>query len=250
RSDVTTLRRAAHVHDLGNVSVPDRVWSKSGALNPSEWARVHLHPYHSQRILTVSPVLRASGELAGLHHERIDGSGYHRALPAAALPLSGRLLAAAEAYQSMLEERSWRPALDRQAAAAAVRREVADNKLDRRAVEAVLVASGERSKPVRAPDHKLLSHEQAATGGKNLGSLASHIGSRLRRPRRSAESPRLDRLPADQHVPPRGPGGPGWAGASRHGLQQHRDDPDVGEAVARPLGGESRRPAADVRVSD
>jgi len=147
RSDVTTLRRAAHVHDLGNVSVPDRVWSKSGALNPSEWARVHLH---SQRILTVSPVLRASGELAGLHHERIDGSGYHRALPAAALPLSGRLLAAAEAYQSMLEERSWRPALDRQAAAAAVRREVADNKLDRRAVEAVLVASGERSKPGRA----------------------------------------------------------------------------------------------------
>ena len=149
-SEANTLRRAAHVHDLGNVSVPDLVWNKRGRLNPSEWARVHLHTYHTQRILTVSPALRPSGEMAGLHHERIDGSGYHRGLPASALPLGARLLGAAEVYQSMTEARAWRPGLEPGAAAAELRREVSAGKLDRRAADAVLAAAGHRSRSGRA----------------------------------------------------------------------------------------------------
>jgi len=148
--EVTTLRRGAQVHDLGNVSVPDLVWTKRGPLNPSERSRVQLHAYHTQRILTVSSALRASGEAAGLHHERIDGSGYHRGLPAAALPPGARLLAAAEAYQSMIEVRAWRPAFGPGQAAGELRREVADGKLDRRAVDAVLVAAGHHSRPGRS----------------------------------------------------------------------------------------------------
>ncbi|MGH7877310.1 MAG: HD domain-containing phosphohydrolase [Candidatus Dormibacteraceae bacterium] len=148
--EITNLRRAAQVHDLGNVSVPDRIWSKPGSLNRAEWDRVHLHTYHTQRILTVSPALRASGELAGLHHERIDGLGYHRGLPAPALPLGGRLLAAAEVFQSMVETRSWRPALDRAAAAVELRRDAQAGKLDPRAANAVLTASGQRSKQGRS----------------------------------------------------------------------------------------------------
>jgi HD-GYP domain-containing protein (c-di-GMP phosphodiesterase class II) len=150
QAEVTTLRRAAHVHDLGNVSVPDLVWTKRGPLNPSELARVRLHAYHTQRILTVSPALRASGEIAGVHHERIDGSGYHRSLPASALSPSARILGAAEVYQSISEERAWRPGLEPGSAAAEVRREVSSGKLDRRAAEAVLAAAGHRSKPGRA----------------------------------------------------------------------------------------------------
>ena len=149
-AEITTLRRAAHVHDLGNVSIPDLVWNKPGPLNPSEQARVRLHAYHTQRILTVSPALRTAGEIAGLHHERIDGSGYHRALPASALPLGARLLGAAEAYQSITEERAWRPALEADGAARELLREVSAGKLDRRAVDAVLGAAGHRSKPTRA----------------------------------------------------------------------------------------------------
>lgn len=148
--EVTTLRRAAHVHDLGNVSIPDLVWSKRGPLNPSERARIQLHAYHSQRILTVSPALRASGEVAGLHHERVDGSGYHRGLPAAALPLGARVLAAAEVYQSMTEDRSWRPGREPSVVAGELRGELSAGKLDRRAVDAVLAAAGHRSKPTRA----------------------------------------------------------------------------------------------------
>jgi len=149
-ADISTLRRAAHVHDLGNVSVPDLIFSKRGPLNRSEQARVQLHTYHTQRILTVSPALRPSGEVAGLHHERIDGSGYHRGLPAAALPLGARLLAAAEAYQSMTEERSWRAGLDPADAARQLTGDISGGKLDRRAVDAVLAAAGHRSKPGRS----------------------------------------------------------------------------------------------------
>jgi DNA-binding CsgD family transcriptional regulator len=149
-ADVTTLRRAAQVHDLGNLSIPNQVWIKRGPLNPPEWSRVRLHAYHSQRIISVCQPLRASGDIAGLHHEHVDGSGYHRGLPAAALPFVSRLLAAAEAYQSMIEERAWRPALTGAEAAAELRRGVASSTLDRRAVDAVLAAAGQRSATGRA----------------------------------------------------------------------------------------------------
>jgi HD-GYP domain-containing protein (c-di-GMP phosphodiesterase class II)/DNA-binding CsgD family transcriptional regulator len=143
RQDVATLRRAAQVHDLGNVSVPNRVWTKNGGLNRAEWERVRLHAYHSQRVLSFAGPLQACAELAGLHHERLDGSGYHRGLPPAAIPLAARALAAAEVYQAMAEERAWRPALSRTEAARQLRDEVDAGRLDRRAVEAVLEGAGQ-----------------------------------------------------------------------------------------------------------
>jgi HD-GYP domain-containing protein (c-di-GMP phosphodiesterase class II) len=148
--DIVTLRRAAQVHDLGNVSIPNQIWIKPATLNPAEWSRVRLHAYHSQRIMSVCEPLRASGDVAGLHHEHLDGSGYHRGLPAAALPFVSRLLAVAEAFQSMTEDRAWRPALTRAEAAAELRREVGAGRLDRRAVDAVLAAAGDRSTSGRA----------------------------------------------------------------------------------------------------
>ena len=104
------------------MSIPDRVWTKRRRLNPSEWDRVGLHAYHTERILEVAGLLRAAAQLAALHHERLDGSGYHRGLGAAALPAAARLLTGAEVYQSLLEERVWRPALTREEAATEVRR--------------------------------------------------------------------------------------------------------------------------------
>jgi len=138
-----TLRRAALVHDLGMVSVPNRIWIKRGALNPSEWDRVRLHAHHSQRILNLAAPLRESATLAGLHHERLDGSGYHRGLRASAIPLPGRLLAVAEMYQSMSEDRAWRPALKAKEATRQLRAGVAEHGLDVRAVDAVLEAAGQ-----------------------------------------------------------------------------------------------------------
>ena len=125
------------------VSVPNRVWIKRGSLNQSEWERVRLHPYHTQRILSLAAPLRASATIAGLHHERLDGSGYHVGLPANALPFTARLLAVAEIYQSMSEDRAWRPALKPDEVARQLQREVAARRLDSRAVEAMLLAAGQ-----------------------------------------------------------------------------------------------------------
>jgi len=141
--DATTVRRAAQVHDLGMVSVPNRVWIKRGPLNASEWERVRLHPYHTQRILSLAGPLRASATIAGLHHERLDGSGYHVGLSANALPFTARLLAVAEIYQSMGEDRAWRPVLKTVEVTQQLQDAVAARRLDPRAVDAVLLAAGQ-----------------------------------------------------------------------------------------------------------
>ena len=142
-AEVVALRRAAQVHDLGNVSVPNRIWSKPGPLNRAERERVCLHPYQSQRVLTVSESLRPIGVLAGMHHERLDATGYYRGLPAGAIPSAARVLAVAEVYQSMTEERPWRPALSRAEAAAQLRADVREGRLDRAAADAVLDLAGQ-----------------------------------------------------------------------------------------------------------
>jgi HD-GYP domain-containing protein (c-di-GMP phosphodiesterase class II) len=140
---VATVRRAGQVHDLGMVSVPNRIWITRRPLNPSEWERVRLHTYHSQRILSLAVPLQSIASLAGLHHERLDGSGYHRGLAASAVPMLARVLAVADMYQSMNEPRAWRPALTPDEATRQLRDGAAAHRLDPRAVDAVLLAAGQ-----------------------------------------------------------------------------------------------------------
>ena len=79
RRSVAAVRRAGLFHDLGRAGVPTRLWDKPGPLSRSEWERVRLHPYHTERILADGrrcwPARRGS---PAAHHERLDGSGYHR----------------------------------------------------------------------------------------------------------------------------------------------------------------------------
>jgi HD-GYP domain-containing protein (c-di-GMP phosphodiesterase class II) len=140
--DVRTLRRAGLVHDLGRLGVSNAIWDKRGALTAVERERVRLHPYLTERILSASGVLARLGELAGQHHERLDGSGYPRGLRANALSPSARILAAADVYQAMGETRPHRAARSASAAAAELRAEARDGRLDGEAVEAVLAAAG------------------------------------------------------------------------------------------------------------
>ncbi len=137
-----SLRRAALLHHLGRVSVANGIWDKPGRLNAGEWERVRLYPYHSERIAARSAVLRPLAPLAGSVQERLDGSGYHRGLPAAVLSTEARLLAAADAYQAMTEERPHRPVLPPQAAAQELQAEVQAGRLDHEAVNAVLESAG------------------------------------------------------------------------------------------------------------
>jgi HD-GYP domain-containing protein (c-di-GMP phosphodiesterase class II) len=148
-TDLTALRRAALVHDIGQVAVSSGIFAKPGALTESEREKVRLHPYHAERILGRSPALACLGESAARHHERMDGSGYHRGARGEGIPPASRILAAAEAYQAMIEARPHRPAHTGDQAAAALRKEVREGRLDSEAVSAVLESAGHRVMPVR-----------------------------------------------------------------------------------------------------
>jgi HD-GYP domain-containing protein (c-di-GMP phosphodiesterase class II)/DNA-binding CsgD family transcriptional regulator len=141
-ADVLLARRAGLVHDLGRVSVPNTIWDKPAPLTTAEWERVRLHTYYSERVLTSTPLLAEFGRLAGLHHERLDGSGYHRGATPAALPPVARLLAAADVYQALTEPRPHRPALDPEVARTVLGDEARAGRLDAEAVDAVLVCAG------------------------------------------------------------------------------------------------------------
>jgi HD-GYP domain-containing protein (c-di-GMP phosphodiesterase class II)/DNA-binding CsgD family transcriptional regulator len=142
-AQLMALRRAALFHDLGRLAVPNAVWEKPGPLSVGEWEQVRLHAYHTERVLARSPLLVDIATLAGMHHERLDGSGYHRGAATGAIPLPARVLAAADAYQAMTEARPHRAALLPAAAADRLHDEARAGRLDARAVEAVLAAAGQ-----------------------------------------------------------------------------------------------------------
>jgi len=143
-SDAIDLTRAGLLHDIGRGAVPARIWTKPGKLSSSEWEQVRLHPYYGERVLARPPALARLGAIVGQHHERCDGSGYHRGTRASGLSAQGKILAAAEAYQGSIEERPHRAALRPEAAAQALKREVREGRLDGDAATAVLAAAGHR----------------------------------------------------------------------------------------------------------
>jgi DNA-binding CsgD family transcriptional regulator len=150
-SDRMTIRRAALVHDVGRVAVPVRIWQKASLLTPDDWERVRLHAYHSERVLSRAPFLAALAPVATTHHERLDGSGYHRGARAVALPLAARLLAAADAFHAMTEPRPHRRALSADQAAETLAHEARAGRLDANAVAVVLEASGQRAPRLERP---------------------------------------------------------------------------------------------------
>jgi HD-GYP domain-containing protein (c-di-GMP phosphodiesterase class II) len=137
------------IHDVGRVGVSNGIWNKSGPLTESEWERVRLHPYYTERIMNRSSALAPLGALAALHHERLDGSGYYRQVAPAQLSPAARILAAADVYQALTEPRPHRAACPPAAAADEVCRMMNAGKLDSDAVNAVLTVAGHRARPVR-----------------------------------------------------------------------------------------------------
>lgn len=120
RGEAAEVRAAGLLHDLGRVAVPNGIWEKRGPLGVGE------------------PLALA----AGSHHERLDGSGYHRAATAGQLSVGARLLAAADAYDAITHDRPYRPARPIGEARRELREMVRGGMLDRRAVDAVVEAAG------------------------------------------------------------------------------------------------------------
>jgi HD-GYP domain-containing protein (c-di-GMP phosphodiesterase class II) len=139
---VTAVRRAALLHDFGTTVVSNSILDKPGSLTRTEFDRVELHPMLTEQMLRRSPSLAVLNPVASAHHEKCDGSGYHKRLQADADDLGACVLAATEIYVGLTTERADRPAFSPPDAAAELRQLESQGVLEPRASRAVLVAAG------------------------------------------------------------------------------------------------------------
>lgn len=150
-AEVETIRRAALVHDVGRTAIGSRVWAKPGPLTADEREQVRLHPYHTDRVLARSPFLSELASIATAHHERLDGSGYHRGLDRSSLSRAARLLAVADAFQSKTEPRPYREPLSSKEATEILVRKAQEGVFDPEMVMAIAEAAGEARPAIDRP---------------------------------------------------------------------------------------------------
>lgn len=131
------VNRAALLHDLGKLRVPNSILDKPGKLNASEWVVVQEHPHLTQEILSRITSFRELAQIAGAHHEKLDGSGYPRRLTASQLPLEARIIAVADVYGALTEDRPYRSGLTHDDALALLFGD-APHKLDQDCCEALI----------------------------------------------------------------------------------------------------------------
>jgi HD-GYP domain-containing protein (c-di-GMP phosphodiesterase class II) len=140
--DLRELHRAGLLHDIGKLGIPNTILDKPAKLTDDEFARMRLHPAYTERILAGIPAFARFAEVAAAHHERLDGRGYHRGIPAGDLPLSARALAAADVFEALTADRPYRGPMDPDEAFAIARRD-AGQALDPLCVEALAAAVDE-----------------------------------------------------------------------------------------------------------
>ena len=148
-AEVAPVRAAAQVQEIGKTGTPNGILEKPNPLSPNEWERIRLHTYLTERILARSDALAEASALASAHHERLDGSGYHKGAKGGQIARGARVLATADAYVAMTSERPWRPARSPSEAADQMKKEVADGRLDHAAADAVLAAAGQATRSRR-----------------------------------------------------------------------------------------------------
>jgi len=135
---VAQSRRAAALRDIGKAALNNAILEKPGPLTEIEREQVRLHAYHSERVLGRSAALASEAKLAGMHHERQDGSGYHRAMSGASIPMAARVIAAGDALVAMTQPRPQRGPLSLDEACG---RLTGDKGLDPDAAAAVVAAA-------------------------------------------------------------------------------------------------------------
>ncbi len=108
--EIQIIRRAALLHDIGKIGIPDQILHKPGPLSDKEWVVMRQHPEIGARILRMVRGLSEVSKLVLAHHERYDGSGYPYGLRGEAIPLGARILAVVDAYGAMVVDRVYRPA--------------------------------------------------------------------------------------------------------------------------------------------
>ncbi len=108
--EIQAIRRAALLHDIGKIGIPDSILHKPGLLNDREWAVMKQHPEIGARILRMIAGLSDVARLVLAHHERYDGSGYPLGLQGDEIPVGARILGVVDAFGAMITNRVYRPA--------------------------------------------------------------------------------------------------------------------------------------------
>ncbi len=176
--ELRDTRRAAFVHDVGRTAVSSRIWLKPGPLNADELEQVRLHPYHTGRVLSPSSLLSGVAPTAISHHERLDGSGYHRGLDASSLSPAARLLAVADAFQSKTEPRPYRDAFSPVEATQLLKKRAQDGLFDPDMVMSVVEAAGLEPPDIERPAG-LTAREVEVVGLLARGLLTKQIARKL-----------------------------------------------------------------------
>ena len=140
--ELDEVGRAAELHDIGKVAIPDSVLHKPAPLDDAEWALMRQHTLIGERILLAAPALRPVAALVRSSHERWDGGGYPDALAGEEIPVGARIVAVCDAYDAMVTDRAYRAAMPAAEAFAELRR-CAGRQFDAAVVEAFVASVGE-----------------------------------------------------------------------------------------------------------
>jgi two-component system cell cycle response regulator len=163
--ELDVLARAAELHDVGKIAIPDAILQKAGPLNAEEWRFMHRHTILGERILTAATALRPVARLVRASHERFDGAGYPDGLHGTEIPLGARVIFVCDAFDAMTSERSYSGAITA-AEALAELRACAGSQFDPTVVAAFVEILGEPGLDLR-PDARP-EPAPAATGRRQL----------------------------------------------------------------------------------
>jgi HD-GYP domain-containing protein (c-di-GMP phosphodiesterase class II) len=154
--ELDEVARAAELHDVGKMAVPEQILNKPGPLDSSELEFIHQHTLVGERILAAAPALSPVARLVRSSHENWDGSGYPDGLRGEQIPLGSRIIAAADAYNAMTEDRPYQAAVPQDAALAELRR-CAGSHFDPAVVDILCdeVLRVSRGEHIRALDERL-----------------------------------------------------------------------------------------------
>jgi HD-GYP domain-containing protein (c-di-GMP phosphodiesterase class II) len=122
REEVEEVRRAAELHDIGKVAIPETILAKPGPLEPGEWTHIRRHTVVGERIIGAAPALGRVAQLVRSTHERHDGGGYPDGLKGEEIPLGARIVAVCDAFDAMTRDRSYRDAIAPELALAELQR--------------------------------------------------------------------------------------------------------------------------------
>jgi HD-GYP domain-containing protein (c-di-GMP phosphodiesterase class II) len=180
--DVRDARRAALVHDIGELAVPVATWIRKGSMSAKEEDTANLHPYYGERALSALGTDGArTAALVSRHHECLDRSGYPRKVDGTDLSPAARLLAAAEVFETAREDRPQRPALNDEGAATLVRSWVRDGRLCPDGADAVLSVAGQPSRrnitpPLAGMTQREIEVLRLIARGKTIKEAADELG--------------------------------------------------------------------------